>query len=437
MRHPCHTGMGGIPSCRRSAPAAVVLVLSFVACYPRPADPVGLPVPPAPFERLPYLQAVSDTAAWVLWKTDPGAQDSVWFRVPTLDSAWMPVTPIDHRHGTRRARLAPLPPATEVEYRAAAGSTATGPFAFRTAPPHSGPGRGDAEAAELRVLLFGDSGWGGPEQIELARRMRQESWDLAIHVGDIAYDEGSEAEFTRRHFRVYAPLLALIPFYPSVGNHDVRADEGRSYDGSFSWPEVDPETRYYEFRWGRTLFLSVDTSSRTEDVAGLRRGRGRQFDWIESTLRRAASDPHVSWIVVFQHHPLYSHAIGISGHGLDRDLRNHLLPLYERYGVDLVAAGHDHHYERTWPIRAGTRVGDGCGPVHVLSGGGGASRYARDVQPSPFLAWGGRVYQYVELTVGADRIHGRTIDRAGEVVDEFTVRPFPGTIAGLPASCRP
>ena len=77
----------------------------------------------------------------------------------------------------------------------------------------------------------------------------------------------------------------------------------------------------------------------------------------------------------------------------------------------------------------------GCGTVHVLSGGGGASRYARDVTNTTLLAFADRVYQYVELTIGADRIRGRTFDRNGRVVDEFAVRRYEGTANGLPGRC--
>ena len=181
--------------------------------------------------------------------------------------------------------------------------------------------------------------------------------------------------------------------------------------------------------------MSLDTSSHTADVEGLRSGRGRQFEWLQDLLADAAADSSVEWIITFQHHPLYSHAIGISGHGLDQDLRANLLPLFERYGVDLVTAGHDHHYEREWPIRQGRRVPEGCGPVHVLSGGGGASRYARDITNSVLLATAQRAYQFVELVIGSDRIEGRAIGRDGAVLDEFTVVPYGGTVSGLADRC--
>jgi len=404
-------------------------VLGLAACYPAPVDPVGLPPTPPSFVRVPYVQQVTDSSASALWMSQPGSVDTAWYRIPEVDSTWTRAAVADHRYGTRRADFGSLPAASTVEYVVSAGGTRAGPHPFRTAPSEGTAGE------DVRVLLFGDSGWGGPAQLELARQMQRDDWDLSIHVGDIAYNDGSEEDFTERHFRVYVPTLASTPFYPAVGNHDIRADGGQSYDGAFLWPEPFPGARYFAFHWGRIQFVSIDTSSMTDDVDGLRNGTGRQLDWLRGVLREASADSAVDWIITFQHHPLYSHAVGISGHGLDRSLRANLLPLFERYGVDLVTAGHDHHYERTWPIRDGRRVDDGCGPVHVLSGGGGASRYARDITNTTLLATAQRVYQYVELTVGADRIQGRTIDHGGQVVDEFSVRRYDGTTEGLPGRC--
>jgi len=53
-----------------------------------------------------------------------------------------------------------------------------------------------------------------------------------------------------------------------------------------------------------------------------------------------------------------------------------LVPLFEQYGVDMVFNGHDHHYERTCPIRAGqcSSAQEG-GVVYYVTGGGGAPLY--------------------------------------------------------------
>ncbi|MER5177525.1 hypothetical protein ABT009_03955 [Streptomyces sp. NPDC002896] len=70
------------------------------------------------------------------------------------------------------------------------------------------------------------------------------------------------------------------------------------------------------------------------------------------------------------------------------------LPLFDQYGVDVVVCGHEHHYERSHPIRghqpndtmtpdpAATRtdlVDTTAGTVHLVIGGGGTSIPSMDV----------------------------------------------------------
>jgi acid phosphatase type 7 len=414
---------------RRAGPLIAAASGLLVACYPSPGDPDHVPRPPAPFVRAPYVQNVGSGSASVLWMRDaPPGGDTAWFRPAGSDSsAWRAAPPAPRDQGVREAHLAPLPPGVTVEYAVGVEGVRFGPWRFDTAPR---PGAGDS----VRVLLFGDSGWGTEPQVELARRMRRLDWDLAIHVGDVAYDDGSSRELTERHFRVYREMLAGTPVFPAIGNHDLRADGGRSFDLAFDWPAPVEGARWYSFRWGPALFVALDTSSPTDAVRGLRRGEGPQFDWLERTLRAAQADAGVAWTVVYLHHPPFSHAVGLSGHGRDHDVRRFLVPLFERYGVDLVAAGHDHHYERSVPIRANRAVAPGCGPVYVVQGAGGGSMYARDVGTSPLQAARARTHSFTRLVLYRDRIEGRTIAADGTELDTFVLRPWPGP--GAP-ECAP
>ena len=58
-------------------------------------------------------------------------------------------------------------------------------------------------------------------------------------------------------------------------------------------------------------------------------------------------------------------------------------PLFDRYEVDFVLSGHDHNYERTYPVRGDAPHDIWQGPTYILprgavevvSGGGGAPLY--------------------------------------------------------------
>ncbi len=75
--------------------------------------------------------------------------------------------------------------------------------------------------------------------------------------------------------------------------------------------------------------------------------------------------------------------------GADLGIRQEWLPLFDRYGVDLVVAGHEHHFERSFPVRGvlsgsnlltpapqssdTARMDTSLGTVHMIIGGGGHS----------------------------------------------------------------
>jgi alkaline phosphatase D len=74
-----------------------------------------------------------------------------------------------------------------------------------------------------------------------------------------------------------------------------------------------------------------------------------QTSWLERTLREARRDDGVDMIVVFMHQCAMS--TSLPGNGSDLGIRRAWLPLFDRYEVDLVLSGHEHDYERTYPVR--------------------------------------------------------------------------------------
>lgn len=414
-----------------SAPAALLLLATLAAAACIPTRTPSVPPPPEPFVRYPYLQAVTDSSAHLLWTTRTDVRDTLvyWIegRDDTLRTA---LTGSSTRH---RARLSPLPPDSRVGYRLITGPPrrVTQDHAFRTAPRRG-------ESGSFTALVFGDSGTGSDAQIELARRMTEmQGPDLILHTGDIAYPEGSALDLTERHFQVYRELLARVPFFPTVGNHDVRTDRGLPFARAFVLPgspeddEAGPSAAggggyHYSFDWGRVHFVGLDSTGEEDaDVESDLRRRGRQYEWLAADLAAAAADPRTDWIVAFFHHPPYSAAFGFSGHASDEGLRRIVGPLFDRYGVDLVLTGHDHHYERTHPIRDGEVDRETPGTVYVVTGGGGGRLEWRGVGEGWFTAVSELRHHYVALRVEDGAMVLEAMDRDGELVDRHRVRRVP------------
>jgi hypothetical protein len=74
-----------------------------------------------------------------------------------------------------------------------------------------------------------------------------------------------------------------------------------------------------------------------------------QCTWLERELREARQDPSVDMIVVFMHQCAMS--TSVPGNGSDLGIRQAWLPLFDRYEVDLVLSGHEHDYQRSYPVR--------------------------------------------------------------------------------------
>ena len=76
---------------------------------------------------------------------------------------------------------------------------------------------------------------------------------------------------------------------------------------------------------------------------------GAQKAWLEKELAAARRNHDIDWIVVCMHQVAISTADKFNG--ADLGIRQEWVPLFDQYGVDLVVCGHEHHYERSHPIR--------------------------------------------------------------------------------------
>ncbi|WP_353650146.1 metallophosphoesterase [Nakamurella sp. A5-74] len=199
------------------------------------------------------------------------------------------------------------------------------------------------------------------------------------------------------------------PWMPSAGNHENERGNGpigyRAYQTYFELPAADRQTDvtrglWYSFTAGAVRVISLANDdvclqdggdSYVHDYSG-----GAQKRWLERELAAARADRDIDWIVVCMHQVAISTANNFNG--ADLGVRQEWLPLFDRYGVDLVVCGHEHHYERSHPLRghADTRtltptpvstathsVDTSRGTVHMVLGGGGTSAPSNQLLSSP------------------------------------------------------
>jgi alkaline phosphatase D len=103
---------------------------------------------------------------------------------------------------------------------------------------------------------------------------------------------------------------------------------------------------YNRLYTGDLKIHSEDFSARPDFSTGT---PNLQAIWLERTLREAREDEGIDMIVVFMHQCAMS--TSVPGNGSDLGIRQTWLPLFDKYEVDLVLSGHEHDYERSYPVR--------------------------------------------------------------------------------------
>ncbi len=340
--------------------------------------------------RQPYLQQVTMHSAMVGWVTTETTTEYVELTLPdgtlvatapaVIDDSAMRVAGENQVWTT----LEDLEPDTIYCYAIGNGNPLIARTGFRTAPTADDPD-------PVRILAFGDSGGGGSDQKTLLAQMYDVRYDLMIHTGDLAYEDGSLAQFEANVFNIYGDLFRNIPFSPAAGNHEYNSATAAPFRSVFALPG-DSDEKWYSYDWGRIHFAALDTEA---DYA-------TQAAWLDADLAATT----LPWKIVYLHRPPYS-----SGeHGSDTSLRNHLAPVLAKHRVQLVLAGHDHDYERITPQD---------GVAYVVTGGGG--RGTRAVSSSSFTAFAAEVIHFVYLEVTADQLVMHAIDGTGSEFDSMVI----------------
>jgi predicted phosphodiesterase len=241
----------------------------------------------------------------------------------------------------------------------------------------------------VRFAVIGDSGTGDTRQYDVAQEMEkcreQAGFDFVLMLGDNIYGGKSQRDFERKFEAPYKPLLDTgVKFYASVGNHDDPNE--RLYK-----PFNMGGNRYYSFKKGNATFFALDSNYMDSE----------QIDWLERQLQ-STSTP---WKICFFHHPLYSDG---RFHGPDLDLRAHLTPIFQKYGVNLVFSGHEHVYERIKPK-------DGI--YFFVIGNSGELRYGNLKVTADTAAGFDTDSSFLFAELDGDTLYFQAISRTGRVVD--------------------
>ena len=437
--------------------------------------------PPSEFVRQPYVQLATDSSISIVWRTDKTMKPIVrWGASPEELTGFVPDAQIVTREHpskggsnplfkdapaeTRQfeASITGLKPQTTYYYAIFDGEKRITPadasYRFKT---HPVPGT----ETPVHFWVVGDSGTGSKDQAAVHTAMVNHvkkigsPLDLYLHVGDMAYTHGTNQQFSDKFFKMYEPTLRHTVCWASMGNHEGHTSKGATGIGPFYDAYICPtkgeagglpsgKEAFYSFDFGKVHFICLDS----HDLD--RRPTGEMAQWLKADLEKTKAD----FLVAFFHHPPYTKG----SHDSDREhqlieMREHIMPILESGGVDLVFTGHSHIYERsmlhdgayaTPSVAEGVILDDGDGDPK----GDGAYRKSAGLQPrngtvSVVTGHGGTRNRrsgshplmkriLVEhgsclITIKGDTILGEMLNSKGEIRDTFAIKKS-GTVEHTP-----
>ncbi len=260
--------------------------------------------------------------------------------------------------------------------------------------------------APIIFAVMGDTGSGDEAQLAVAQQMvkqrQQKPFDFVIMLGDNIYEKG-EAEKIGSHFEEpYKDLLSAgVKFYASLGNHDII--KGLEFQTNYKNFNMGGR-RYYNFgkgakENGESLleFFALDTNVMDD----------KQLGWLDESLKASKA----RWKIAFCHHSIYSSA---RMHRPYKKLREQLEPLYVKYGVNAVFAGHSHCYERVKPQQG----------VHYFTEGASGEIKKRTLdRKSPLMAFGeDSVNSFLIVQVTETEMKVEAIAADGRLIDSYTIK---------------
>jgi hypothetical protein len=308
-------------------------------------------------------------------------------------------------------------------------------------------------------------------------------------LGDIVYPSGRVIQYMHHFWTSYndvavaspktgAPLMASVPFYAVLGNHDVQDKLPRVPDAFAAYlffcppkggPGIGPWTTplgsdeavaakfreqavdsypnldAYSFDYGPGHFLVLNNNKGMDLLAPAFK------KWMADDLKGSTA----KWKFVCFHIPGFQSSFQ---HYAEHQIRP-LQPLLEECGVDIAFAGHVHNYQRGVPLKFvpdsdpkkkgsivdgeftldtvfdGVKNTKPSGVIHIVTGAGGAHLYKPGLEetaptlrmkyPSSYADFTAKMeveqHSFIVLDISPMRLQLKCIGVKGDELDNITI----------------
>ncbi len=426
-------------------------------------------------DRGPYLQKLSATNVIIKWRVNDSESANNTVHYGTSISSYSftktdNAPKIESLCGSceslleHRVELTNLSPGTRYYYEIGTTgsplneSSARGSF---MTPPSGGAPH------PTRVWVIGDSGTGDINAANVRDRFKNYTGkrraDLVLALGDNAYtnggySEGSDGAYEGALFDMYPEILRNGAIWTTFSDGEPYSNTNNQtgpFFDIFEFPEngelggiASEFEDFYSFDFGNIHFVVLNSLTRS------RLPGSEMLTWLENDL----SSTNQEWIITIFHNPAFSNAAN-NDSSIPIELRTHVLPILESHGVDLVLAGNNHWYERSYLVKSGSRLTSGNGMSLPEAGADGAynksgedgtvyavmgmssrhiSTNSSTKHPLMYkeLDMGDRIVGSMVLDIYANRLEGLFLDDDGLIRDKFAISHGSDTVAPTLFSIR-
>lgn len=247
-------------------------------------------------------------------------------------------------------------------------------------------------SADSTIVVFGDTRSGHAVHKKVVDCILKTAPCAVFNSGDLVWN-GRSKKMWNRFNEIEGPLLRSTKYYVAAGNHELSSEYFRN---NFKLPG---NGLWYSVNIGGIHFIALDNTS--DYAVG-----SEQYNWLEHDLQNVPSA--VKFRVVVMHYPAYTTG---PHRGECKKLQQSLVPLFEKYDVNIVFAGHNHGYERSLVNNV----------YYVTSAGGGAPLYNQKIK-SPYSQVFVRNYNFCTISASGPELKVTALDTAMKTIDAFVVR---------------
>jgi hypothetical protein len=315
------------------------------------ADLVLPPVPETGVPVLSYNNNSPQTSISVTWSTELFGESKIYYGIEDIGENMIIVN--EHRDMLEkgdslihRVTLVDLQPSAEYKYKVVTeGVFESKTLSFTTA----------SYTDKFSFVVIGDNR--PSADLGVLNGILGDSPELILHTGDVV-SKGLILKTWFEFFRNWEEVLGTIPWLVVYGNHE----QDVYLNKFFNFPENGSSDSSNFGHWYSMDYNNVHITA-VDNYRGYYVG-SEQYNWLINDLENIPG--HIDHKIIMFHEPPFS-----SGkHGPNHNVRDILVPVIEKYDIDLVFCGHEHLYERSVVNGIPYFTTGGAGsPIYYIHGG--------------------------------------------------------------------